>query len=235
MVENHGVECSAGTRGRARGAPFLPRGGRFCRPARSASTAREASRSNRRDPPASLRKPPPACRGHALESIPVIAIDNHPSLRARDNPSPSLRARAKRGRSNPESGRATHDASRPSRAARPAWIASAASPPRNDGGYGRAPASRARLAGRPPLRHCEPERSEGEAIQNWAGPHGTPPAHHVLHRRPGLLRRLRRLAMTVARAVPPPPAHDSRAGRPSVIASASEASAKQSRIGRGNP
>jgi len=40
--------------------------------------------------------------------------------------------------------------------------------------------------------------------------------------------------MTVAAAVPPPPAHDSRHGRLSVIASASEASAKQSRIGQAN-
>jgi len=37
--------------------------------------------------------------------------------------------------------------------------------------------------------------------------------------------------MTVDMAVPPPPAHDSRAGRPSVIASPSEARAKQSRSG----
>src|SRR5579884_1482026 len=47
------------------------------------------------------------------------------------------------------------------------------------------------------LRHCEPARSAGEAIQNRAGPRGTPPAHDLRHRPPGLLRRLRRLAMTV--------------------------------------
>jgi hypothetical protein len=40
--------------------------------------------------------------------------------------------------------------------------------------------------------------------------------------------------MTVDGAVLPPPARDSRHGRPSVIASASEASAKQSRIGQGH-
>ena len=40
--------------------------------------------------------------------------------------------------------------------------------------------------------------------------------------------------MTVDRAVPSPPAHDSRHGRPSVIASPREARAKQSRIGQGH-
>jgi|SRR5579875_91625 len=133
--------------------------------------------------------------------------------------SPSWRARAKRGRSNPESGRATRYASRPSHAAPPAWIASAASRPRNDGGRGRAPATRPRLAARPPLRHCERERSEREAIQNRAGPHGTPPAHHLLRRPPGLLRPLRGLAMTADRAVPLPPRNDGgRGGAPAARA-----------------
>src|SRR5579884_378459 len=65
--------------------------------------------------------------------------------------SPSLRARAKRARSNPESGRATRYASRPSHAAPPAWIASAASRPRNDGGRGGALAARPRLAAWAPV------------------------------------------------------------------------------------
>src|SRR5579875_3570799 len=60
---------------------------------------------------------------------------------------------------------------------------------------------------------ASPSASEGEAIQNRAEPHGTPPAHDLRTGPPGLLRRLRRLAMTVDRAVPSPRAHDSRAGR----------------------
>src|SRR5579884_4218362 len=55
------------------------------------------------------------------------------------------RASAKQSRN----GAATRYAPRPSRAAPPAWIASAASPPRNDGGRGGALASRPRLEGRP--------------------------------------------------------------------------------------
>src|SRR5579875_3788818 len=46
---------------------------------------------------------------------------------------------------------------------------------------------------------ASPSASEGEAIQNRAEPHGTPPAHDLRTGPPGLLRRLRRLAMTVKR------------------------------------
>src|SRR5579884_99029 len=83
------------------------------------------------------------------------------------------------------------------------------------------------------LRHCERERSEREAIQNRERPYGTPPARDSQRRPTGLLRRLRRLAMTVHRAVPSPPAHDSRHRRPSVIASprASAGEAIQNRAG----
>jgi len=54
------------------------------------------------------------------------------------------------------------------------------------------------LRARAPLvpRHCERERSEREAIQNWAGQYSTPPALDSRAGPPGLLRRLRRLAMT---------------------------------------
>src|SRR5579875_2318833 len=69
-----------------------------------------------------------------------------------DNCPPSLRARAKRGRSNPER----------ARLCRGLWIASAASPPRNDGGNA-SPSLRARAP------------SEREAIQKRRGNAVRPP------------------------------------------------------------
>src|SRR5579875_3134508 len=99
------------------------------------------------------------------------------------------------------------------------WIASAASPPRNDGPSFPVIASASEASAK--------QSRSGAATRYAARPsHAAPP--------PGLLRRLRRLAMTVDMAVPSPPAHDSRHGRPPSLRARAQARAKQSRIGQGN-
>src|SRR5579875_2956097 len=117
-----------------------------------------------------------------------------------ENDSPSLRARAKRTRSNPEAARQQ------------------CTPPVYDSRAG------------PPglLRRLRRLAMTGD----MAVP--PPPARDSQHRSPGLLRPLRGLAMTGDMAVPPPPARDSRRGRrPSLDAFGGAAVARGLRCARG--
>jgi hypothetical protein len=73
-----------------------------------------------------------------------IAVPQPPAHDSRYAPPRHCERERKRARSNPESDRATRSASRTEFVAPPAWIASAASPPRNDG-------RRCRRAARAPI------------------------------------------------------------------------------------
>jgi len=83
------------------------------------------------------------------------------------------------------SGAATRHAARTEFVAQPAWIASAAAPPRNDGERAVPPPPARHVLHRRPTviasprdnfpRHCERERSEREAIQKRRGHNGRRP------------------------------------------------------------
>ena len=119
-------------------------------------------------------------------------------------------ARAKQSRS----GVATMYASRSSRAAPSAWIASAASRPRNDGERAVPPAPARHVLHRRPTVIASPRDNFSPSLRARAERGRSNPE--------------------AARQHGTPPARNSRRRRPSVIASASEASAKQSQKRRGH-